>query len=94
MLSVSIIIYAQSYDDIRYVLTLQWRHDERDGVSDHKPHDCLLNRLFRRRAKKYQISASLAFVQGIHRWPVNSPHKGPVTPQKMFPFDDVIMEYA
>ena len=27
----------------------------------------------------------------IHRWPVNSPHKGPVTP-KMFPFDDVIMQ--
>ena len=32
----------------------------------------------------------MAFVRGIHRWPVNSPHKGPVT-QKMSPFDDVIM---
>ena len=40
--------------------------------------------------KKHQSSASLAFVRGIHRWPVNSPHKGPVT-RKMFPFDDVIM---
>ena len=40
--------------------------------------------------RKHQSSVSLAFVQGIHRWPVNSPHKGPVT-QKMFPFDDVIM---
>ena len=40
--------------------------------------------------RKHQSSASLAFVWGIHRWPVNSPHKGPVT-QKMFPFDDVIM---
>ena len=30
------------------------------------------------------------FVRGIHRWPVNSPHKGPVT-RKMFPFDNVIM---
>ena len=39
---------------------------------------------------KNQSSASLAFVRGIHRRPVNSPHKGPVT-QKMFPFDDVIM---
>ena len=29
--------------------------------------------------RKHQISASLAFVQGIHRWPVNSPHKWPVT---------------
>ena len=40
--------------------------------------------------RKYQSSASLAFVRGIHRWPVNSPHIGPVT-RKMFPFDDVIM---
>ena len=40
--------------------------------------------------RKYQSSALLAFVSGIHRWPVNSPHKGPVT-RKMFPFDDVIM---
>ena len=40
--------------------------------------------------RKHQSSASLAFVRGIHRWPVNSPHKGPVT-RKMFPFDDVIM---
>ena len=38
----------------------------------------------------YQCSASLAFVRGIHRRPVNSPHKWPVT-RKMFPFDDVIM---
>ena len=40
--------------------------------------------------RKHQSSASLAFVRGIHRSPVNSPHKWPVT-QKMFPFDDVIM---
>ena len=40
--------------------------------------------------RKHQSSASLTFVRGIHRWPVNSPHKGPVT-WKMFPFDDVIM---
>ena len=39
---------------------------------------------------KHQSSASLAFVRGIYRWPVNSPHKGPVT-RKMFLFDDVIM---
>ena len=29
--------------------------------------------------RKHQSSASLAFVRGIHRRPVNSPHKGPVT---------------
>ena len=40
--------------------------------------------------RKHQSSASLAFVRGIHRWPVNSPHKRPVT-RKMFPFDDVII---
>ena len=41
--------------------------------------------------RKYQSSASLAFERGIHRGPVNSPHKWPV-PRKMFPFDDVIMD--
>ena len=40
--------------------------------------------------RKHQSSASLAFVRGIHRGPVNSPRKRPVT-RKMFPFDDVIM---
>ena len=39
---------------------------------------------------KHQSSASLAFVWEIQRWPVNFPHKWPVT-RKMFPFDDVIM---
>ena len=42
--------------------------------------------------RKHQSSASLAFVRRIHRGPVNSPHKRPVT-RKMFPFDDVIMWY-
>ena len=40
--------------------------------------------------RKNQSSALLAFVRGIHRGPMNSPHKWPVTRQ-MFPFDDVIM---
>ena len=40
--------------------------------------------------RKHQSSASLAFMRVIHRGPVNSPHKWPVT-RKMFPFDDVIM---
>ena len=43
--------------------------------------------------RKHQSSASLAFVSEIHRWPVNSPHKGPVT-RKMFPFDDVTMNVS
>ena len=41
--------------------------------------------------RKYQSSASLAFVRGIHRWSVNSSHKWPVT-RKTFPFDDVILK--
>ena len=41
--------------------------------------------------RKHQSPASLAFVRGIHMWPVNFPHKGSVT-RKMFPFDDVTME--
>ena len=36
----------------RNIMPLQWRHNGRDGVSNRKPHDCLLNRLFRRRSKK------------------------------------------
>ena len=41
--------------------------------------------------RKHQSSVSLAFVRGIHRRPVNSPHKWPVlVARKMFPFDDVM----
>ena len=43
--------------------------------------------------RKHQSSPSLALVWGIHRGPVNSPHRGPVT-RKMFPFDDVIMRFS
>ena len=32
--------------------SLQWRHNGNDSISNHQPHDCLLNRLFRRRSKK------------------------------------------
>ena len=77
-------------DDIGYSLALQWRHYERDGVSNHQNHDCLLNSLFRCRLKKVsKLRVTGLCVRGIHQWPVNSPHKGPVT-RKMYPFD-VIM---
>ena len=65
--------------------SLQWRHNERDGVSNHDRRDCLLNR-----NRLFGYRSALTFLKGIHRWPVDSPHKGPVT-RKMFPFDDVIM---
>ena len=38
--------------EIKYLLPLHWRHNGRNGVSNHQPHDCLLNGLFRQRSKK------------------------------------------
>ena len=68
--------------------TLLWRHNGHDGVSNHKPHDCLLSRIFRRRSKK----TSKLRVTGLYAGnsPVNSPHTWPVTRQ-ISPFDDVII---
>ena len=77
----------------RFVLpfpTLQWRHNEPDCISNHQPHDCLLNRLFRLSSKKTSKLRVTGLCEGIHRPPVNSPHKWPGTRQ-MFPFDDVII---
>ena len=75
----------------RHVLhSLWWRHNDHDSVSNHQPHECLLNRLFRRRSKKTSKLRVPGLCVGNSPGPVNSPHKGPVT-RKMFPFDDVIM---
>ena len=71
-------------------MSLQWRHNDHDGVSNHQPHGCLLNRLFRRRSKKTSKLRVTGLYVGNSPGPVNSPHKGTVT-RKMFPFDDVIM---
>ena len=71
-------------------VTLHWRHNDHDGVSNHQPHGCLLNRLFRLRSKKISKLRVTGLCVGNSPGPVNSPHKGPVT-RKMFPFDDVIM---
>ena len=73
-------------------LPLHWRHNEHYGVSNHQPHSCLLNRLFRRRSKKTSKFRVTGLCVGNSPGQVNSPHKGPVT-RKMFPFDDVIMYY-
>ena len=69
---------------------LQWRHNELDVVSNYQPHNCLLNCLFRHRSTKTSKRRVTGLCEGIHRWPVNSPHKRPVT-RKMFLFDDIIM---
>ena len=69
---------------------LQWRHNERDGVSNQKHHDLSLNRLLRRRSKKTSKLRVTGLCAGNSPVTVDSPHKGPVT-RKMFPFYDVIM---
>ena len=80
--------------------SLLWRHNGRDSISNHQPHDCLLNRLFRRRSKKTTKLSVTGLCAG------NSPGTGEFPAQmasyaehvsiwwrhhvKMFPFDDVI----
>ena len=67
---------------------LQWRHNERDGASNHQPHDYLLSRLFKAQVKE--------IIKAPRHWPVwgeftgEFPAQRAATP-KMFPFDDVIM---
>ena len=87
MVSWSIGIYIYSF----HVISLQWRHNDYDSVSNHQLHGCLLKRLFRPRSKKTWKLRVTGLCVGNSPGPVNSPHKGPVT-RKMFPFDDVIMK--
>ena len=47
-----ICIFQNMFGYFCHFRVLQWRHNERDGVSNGRPHDCLPNRLFRRRTKK------------------------------------------
>ena len=73
-----------------HFITLQWRQNGLDSVSNHQPYDGLLKLLFRHRSKK----TSKLHVTGLCAW--NStvtgefPAQRPVT-RKMFPFDDVII---
>ena len=82
--------YAWIHMNCHSLHALHWRHNDHDGVSNHQPHDCLLNLLFRRRPKKTSKLRVTGLCVGNSPGPVNSPHKGPVT-RKMFPLDDVIM---
>ena len=75
---------------LMHTIPLHWRHIDHNSVSNHQPHDCLLNHLFGRRSKKWSKLRVTGLCAGNSPGPVNSPHKGPVT-RKMFPFDDVIM---
>ena len=70
--------------------TLHSRHNERDGVSNHQPHDCLPNRLFRRRSKKTSKLRVTALCVGNS--PVTDEFPAQVTSNaKMFPLGYVIM---
>ena len=79
---------------LEHYIRLQWRHNEHDMASQITTIttvSIVCSTVCSGADQRiHQSSASLAFVRGIHRWPVDSPHKGPVT-RKMFPFDDVIM---
>ena len=57
-------------------VSLHWRNDGRDSVSNHQPHDCLLNRLFRRRSKKISKFRVTGLCAG------NSPETGEFPAQK------------
>ena len=70
---------------------LQWRHNGRNSVSNHQPHDCLLNGLFGRRSKKTWKLRVTGLCVGNSPETGEFPHKWPVT-LKMFPFDDVIKQ--
>ena len=71
-------------------MSLHWRHNGRDGVSNHQPHDCLPNRLFRRRSKKTSKLRVTCICAGNS--PVNDEFPAQMTSNaKMSPFDDVIM---
>ena len=70
--------------------SVQWRHNERDDVSNHQPDDCLHNLLFKRRPKK----TSKLLVPGLCQG--NSPVTGEFPKQRTsnaenVPFDDVIL---
>ena len=64
---------------------------ERHVVSNHLPSGCLFNILSGPASKEHQSLHYWPFVRVIHRWPVNSPHKLPVTRKKL-PFHDVIVK--
>ena len=65
--------------------------NDRHGVSNYRSIECLFNSLLRLTTRNIKGPRHCLFVRGIHRWPVDSPHKGSVT-RKMLPFDDVIMK--
>ena len=66
------------------IFTLQWHHDERDGVSNDRRLDCLLKRLFRRRSRKTSKFHVIGYCEGNPPMTGGSPHKGSVTRTNVF----------
>ena len=75
---------------INWVIPLQWRHN--GAMASQITSLTIVYSTVYSGAdqRKHQSFASLASVRGIHRWPVNFPHKWPVT-RKMFPFDVIML---
>ena len=74
-------IISQCWDgsgDWNPSLSLQWRHNDRDGISIHQPPDCLLNGLFRCRSKKTSKLCVIGLCAGNSPITSEFPHKGPV----------------
>ena len=69
--------------------SLQWRHHDRDCVSNHWRLDCLLNRWFKRRWEKTSKPCVTGLCERNPSVTGGFPHKRPVT-RKKFPFDVVI----
>ena len=70
---------------LNLVFALRWRHIGRDGVSNHQPNDCLLNRLFRSRSKKTSKLRVTGLCAGNSQGSGEFSHKWPVT-RKCFHF--------
>ena len=84
----SFLVFSDINNNSHPAVTLQWRHNGA-MVSQITSLTIVYSTVYSGAdQRKHQSSASLAFVWVIHRSPVNSPHKWPVT-RKMFPFDDV-----
>ena len=87
---VVVVVDDDDDDAVINITSLQWRHNEHNRVPNHQPHDCLLNRLFRRRSKKTSKLRVTGLCAG------NSSETGQFPAQmgsnaEMFPFDDVIV---
>ena len=91
----ALVLYGQSHSSLCAKLFLcvhiQWRHNERDGVSNHQPRDCLLNLLSRRRSKETSKLRATGLCKGNSTVTDDFPAQR-ASNMEMFPFDDIIMQ--